>query len=85
MHIAALENKVSGNLVPRDISYSSPGASLWLQGTVTSMKSHLMGRTSLKLFAIVKIHRITSTAGNLLTKNWPLEPIGSIGLTSIAG
>ena len=85
MYIAGLGNMVSSNLVPRDLSYSSPGASLSLQETVTSMQSHLIGRTSLKLFASVKIHRITSTAGNLLTKNWPLEPIGSIGLTSIAG
>ena len=78
MYIAGLGNMVSSNLVPRDLSYSSPGASLSLQETVTSMQS-------LKLFASVKIHRITSTAGNLLTKNWPLEPIGSIGLTSVAG
>ena len=85
MYIAGLGNMVSSNLVPRDLSYSSPGASLSLQETVTSMQSHLIGRTSLKLFASVKIHRITSTAGNLLTKNWPLEPIGSIGLTSVAG
>ena len=85
MYVAGLGNMVSSNLVPRDLSYSSPGASLSLQETVTSMQSHLIGRTSLKLFASVKIHRITSTAGNLLTKNWPLEPIGSIGLTSIAG
>ena len=69
MHIAGLENKVSSNLVPRDLFYPSPGARLWLQGTVTSMQSHLMGITSLKLFASVKIHRITSTAGNLLIKN----------------
>ena len=85
MHIAGLENKVSSNLVPRDLFYPSPEASLSLQGTITNMQSRLLGRTFLKLFASVKIHLITSTAGNLLTKNWPLEPIGSIGLTSIAG